>query len=262
MSDKIYEYVLLSLNVFLGFDGYLWKSEHVQHHEYTMHHTDCQINSDYSPVLIHHQDIYDKKMKYGTKLEKILLPYQHNIGLLLVILVGKINKFIGDFKKIKNKKVLLRKITLFLHYGFIIACFCNRCKNRSVINAIKFIFSTNFICGILHLQLLFSHFTTEHHNNDNKNDIAQQIKHSINYTSKPHGFWHYFHVSLAHQIEHHVDPKIASQHQHKITNDVKKLCDKYNLEYKSEDFISMLVNYRKCIKKISENYRYKNNIKI
>ena len=109
----------------------------------------------------------------------------------------------------------------------------------------------NFMCGILHLQLLFSHITTEHHNNPNKNDIKQQIIHSINYKCKPNGFWHWFHVSLAHQIEHHIDPKISSQHQHKITNDVIKLCNDYNIQYKSEGFIEILIKYRKILKEIT-----------
>ena len=157
-----------------------------------------------------------------------------------------------DYKKIKTDRVFLRKSLLILHLGYILYTSFLKYKTSGLIHALLHLFMTLFICGILHLQLLFSHITTEHHDNGNKNDIKQQISHSINYTSNPYSFWHWFHVSLAHQIEHHVDPKIASEHHHKITNDIKKLCKDHNIEYKSEDFIKMLLNYRNKLKRITE----------
>ncbi len=255
MNNKVYSYFLLMLNLFLGFDGYLWKSQHRQHHEYTMHQSDCQIASDYPPVFSHHQNIYNKKVREGNLFERVLLPYQHNIGLLLVVIFGKIRLSYIYFRQIDKDKIILRKAGILIHYLFIFLCFYMRYNKYNIINAIMFLFFNNFICGILHLQLLFSHLTTEHHDNKNKNDIRQQIQHTINYTVKPYGFWHYFHVSLAYQIEHHIDPKISVQYQHKITKDVIKLCIKHELKYKSEDFVQILINYRKRLKKVSDSYR-------
>ena len=258
MNDKLYNKLLLLLNICLGFDGILWKKEHKQHHEYTMHTSDIQHKLNYSPVFTHHQDYYNEKMKNGSYLEKLLLPKQHILAYLIVILLGKFNKLIVDYKKIKTYKVFLRKSLLIFHYYIIFHMCFKRYKKYNLTNSLLFIFVTIFICGILHIQLLFSHITTEHHDNGNKNDMQQQIKHTINYSCKPYSFWHWFHVSLAHQIEHHIDPKITSEHQHKITNDIKNLCKKYNIEYKSEDFIKMLIKYRNTLKKITENYT-KNN---
>ena len=254
MGETSYNYFLLTLNLFLGFDGILWKKEHRQHHEYTMHTSDCQISSDYPPVFTHHLNVFQKRLKDGTFLDKVLLPYQHNLSFLIVILVGKINKFRVDYKKIKNDKVYLRKFLLIFHYLFILWTSYIIYKVSGLIHVFFHIFMTNIICGILHLQLLFSHITTDHHDNRTKNDIRQQIIHSINYTSKPYGFWHWFHVSLAYQIEHHIDPKIASEHLHKITDDVIKLCKDHSITYKSEDFIDILIKYRKTLKYIARNH--------
>ena len=248
-SQKKYHYCLLLINMCLGFDGFLWKKQHTQHHEFTMHNSDCQISRDY-PVFSHHEDYVKKKIKYGSYLERKLFYNQHNIGLLFVVLFGKILLTKKYLSEIKDHDVILRKGFLLLHYLFIFLLSLKRYNKLGLYNSIQNIFMVNFICGILHIQLLFNHITTEHHNNQKKNDIKQQITNSVNYTCKPYGFWHWFHVSLGHQIEHHIDPKIASQHHHKMLNDVKNLCKKHDIEYKSDDFLAMVFKYRKLLRNV------------
>ena len=250
-SEDIYNKCLLLINLFLGIDGFLWKSEHRQHHEHTMHNSDCQIASDYPPLFTNNKDVYNKKIKYGNLLERILLKQQHNLGIFLVALVGKINISLLNLKNINDNDILLRKSAIFLHYIPIFLMCLNRLNKYGIRNSIEYMFMANFVYGILHIQLIFNHITEPHHNNSTKNDIRQQIISTRNYKCNPYGFWHWFHLpASAHQIEHHIDPKISSEHLHKITEDVQKLCKDHNIEYKSEDFLEILLKYRESLKKL------------
>jgi len=225
-----------------------WKTGHRQHHEFTMHRSDCQILENYPPVFCGYADAWGEYMDTSSGTScwvRALLRYQHILAYPIIIFAGKINKFILDFRLVEGENALLRRACLLLHYATIVSIAATKEQ------WFGFLFVVHLVAGLLHLQLLFSHITTEHHDNDTKNDKRQQILHSINYSAKPYGFWHYFHVSLAHQIEHHIDPKIASQHLHKITGDVKELCQKHELPYRSVPFCTLLWQYNITLKDIT-----------
>jgi fatty acid desaturase len=241
MSDAVHTCFLMTINLFLGFDGKLWEEEHRQHHEYTMHTSDCQHDEEYPPIFTHNSRVFRSRLKSGTILDRILLPHQHNLAFPIVVLAGKVGKTIRDLRRIHS---FSRRILIAFHYLFI----AWTSHKKSAPQAFLHVLMITIVCGFLHLQLLFNHITTGEHSNGTKNDIRQQIENTVNYKCRPLGFWHWFHVSLSHQIEHHIDPKVASEHQHKLTDDVKTLCANHDIEYKIEDFVDMLVNYRRRLK--------------
>ena len=66
-----------------------------------------------------------------------------------------------------------------------------------------------------------------------------QVVHTVNYKCR---FWleEWWHVSLAHQIEHHLTPKIPSEHHATIAPAVQRLCRDYGLPYRAEPFENLL----------------------
>ena len=91
------------------------------------------------------------------------------------------------------------------------------------------------VTGVVEPQFLFNHMQTETEPTGNKNDFEAQIKHTINYATV-HPVEEWLHVSLAHQIEHHFAPKVASEHHSTIEVDVREFCRHFGLPYQSVRF--------------------------
>ena len=239
-NESVYRKVLLMMNVCLGFDGELWKRDHRQHHEYTMHESDVQIKSDYLPVFSHHLEVVRNVLKNPEEsaVFKWIISNQHTAWLVVVLLFAKWNKLIIDFIEASeiSRDLVRRRCALLIHFAVMVYC------HARAASPLMFFLAFNFCTGMLHLQLLFNHLETEHHENGDVNDKAQQVVHSINYSSSCE-LERYFHCSLANQIEHHVDPKIPSERLAVIEQDVRILCAKHKLPYTEKNFFRMVWNY-------------------
>jgi len=69
---------------------------------------------------------------------------------------------------------------------------------------------------------------------ESENWVTQQIKESVNFGVNNNSmFWRIWFFGLNTQLEHHIFPGISHEHHYNISNDVKKVCKKHNIKYKS-----------------------------
>jgi len=98
------------------------------------------------------------------------------------------------------------------------------------------------LCGLVHLQIVLSHFAMETYNGlgytpkDGREFLVNQLATTMDVDCNPWLDW--FHGGLQHQVTHHLFPRLPRHRQREVLEKyVKPLCKKYNIKYHSYTFL-------------------------
>eukprot|EP00163_Fabomonas_tropica_P014815 TRINITY_DN2692_c0_g1_i2.p1 TRINITY_DN2692_c0_g1~~TRINITY_DN2692_c0_g1_i2.p1 ORF type:complete len:182 (+),score=37.45 TRINITY_DN2692_c0_g1_i2:1028-1573(+) len=91
--------------------------------------------------------------------------------------------------------------------------------------------------GILHIQLLISHYSkpfVEKENTHNKNFFAWQLTVNQNISNEWYTDW--FHGGLNFHLEHHLFPRLPRHHYREASMRIKDICKRHGLPYDTKPF--------------------------
>jgi len=240
--------------VIVGINGLWWKQDHNVHHALT---GVIDIPEKWMDPQLQ-EGVWAQNIKmfpfYNQKIHYILIKIQAYLFLPLNIFLGRFgimidSFFIGDYERARS---ILVFIPWIMHWTLIVYLF-------SFLPSWQRIFLTYFLAsslqGILHLQLLISHYSKimlYREEFDNESWFKYNIDNNLNINC---GKWFdWFHGGLNFHIEHHTFPTIPRHNYRKIAPYVQELCRKHNIQYDSFGWFEAVWNTVKHLSKISKEY--------
>lgn len=235
----------------------MWNEEHSMHHAITLRpQEDPQFN--YLPLFLISMKELDVP---GTRLDvftKFLVSIQHITFLPLVLLIGRFNFYLISAIFALKRSLLgptrfariggfadVCGMTLFWLWHCSLICCLEGWQAR-----LAFVLTSNWACGILHVQLLMSHLMTETFTAEEERAeqfFAFQMKTTRNIDVAWYDKW--FHGGLEYQIEHHLFPQLPRHNLEKVQPFVKEICDRHGITYRSQPcsqaFLDIMRDFRK-----------------
>jgi len=245
--------------VIFGVSPGMWQEEHSMHHAITRRpREDPQFN--YLPLwLISHKELEVP----GAKLDfftRVLVSVQHYTFLPLTVLVGRFNfhlvSVLWTLKAIvtarSGRQFLCRCVDLLgmvLYFTWYVAL---TSQLDAGVPRVIFVLTSNWVTGLLHVQLLLSHlcvecFTAEEERAEEF--FSFQLKTSRNINSSWYDHW--FHGGLDYQIEHHLFPQLPRHNLKKVKPFVMEICKQHGIPYRSDSFSSVLLEVLRDFRKVA-----------
>ena len=249
----------LNAGLLLGISVQMWLKEHSEHHSYTLRpHADPQFF--YFPIWL--QSLKEvplwktelpvspraRKLLWGGV--KLLTRVQHITFLPLIFLISRFN-FIGiswAFAiKGRHGRDLLAMGAHWLWYAALMTFAFSSTRER-------FIFWLVHYCavGVLHIQLLMSHLSTEQLTPPEERALGlfkAQLAATRNLSSQWYSHW--FHGGLEMQIEHHLFPQLPRHQLHAVAPRVRALAAKHGVEYLETGFWEALAYILRDLRSLS-----------
>ena len=212
-----------------GVSGDWWRSDHFTHHAVTNYV--CHERNFYDPQQ--REIIWAQNEKlfpfFTSALERFCIKLQHISFLPVCIVIGRIGIMIDSMKDERNPSQL---IAFALHLAWVgtLLSFLPTPKEMLI-----FYLLASFLQGILHIQLLISHYSKEfHYLNDTSvtdNWYRSQVVSNIDIITP---WWlDWFHGGLNFHLVHHLYPRMPRHNFRKATDHVRRVCREQNLHYDS-----------------------------
>lgn len=212
-----------------GVNGSWWRDDHFVHHALTT-------------CVDHKNDFYDPQMReviwaqneklwpfFRTKIELFCIKIQHVTFLPVCLLLGRIG-IMGD--SMKDERQPGEIIAFALHWLWISSLLSWMPSWREV-----FIFYgiAAILQGILHVQLLISHYSKKFHYLDDICSKTQWYRMQVesNIDIEAPWFMDWFHGGLNFHLVHHLYPRMPRYNYRKATDYVRQVCKEQGLEYDS-----------------------------
>jgi fatty acid desaturase len=263
------------LSLFMGFSMCWWKDNHNIHHIHS-NSVENDPNIQHMPILAVDEKIfkkpywhtYRKKIILMNKLSKFLISYQHYIFYPLVLL-GRFNIYIQQFKYLiyKSNNNIYRNIELCLISCFLLWVSYIVYIMPSYIMGIQWLLISHIIAGILHIQIILSHWSRDILTGDLFNSKTNewnimQLNTTMNIkTPKKYDF---IHIGLQFQIEHHLFPRLPRHNLRYARTLVKEVCEKHKIHYHELSFLDANIELWNSMKDTAykaRNYDLKKNEK-
>lgn len=230
-------------NVCFGVSGTWWREEHDLHHAV--------------PNSFDEKGIYDKQANEDIWCQnerilkffkcfhhKFFIKYQHYLFVPIILLFARHGIMLDCFK---DERRPWEVFGFLLHISWI----------YGILSLCKFPLLTYFVASLyqslLGFQLISNHYYNDWEPIEKVGELSfpeRQIQVNVNVSNSPYTDW--FYGGLQFHNEHHCFPKMPRYNLRLISNDVKKLMQYNNIEYKSESFLSILYNVIVHFKKVSE----------
>ena len=219
-------------NVCSGIAMRWWNSTHRVHHVVSNsieHDPDIQ----HLPLLACSNKIkpgYESSYhQTSAKWSPLLLRYQH-LYFFPLMTVARFNLYIQSF-------LLCIQESRFFEIGLLVMywiMFMSWLGTLSIWDQILFVWISHAVGGLLHVQILLSHYPMEVYHGIQHDWIHSQLSSTMNIKTSPH--WDWFHGGLQFQIEHHLFPNIPRNHLRTVSTFLQPFCKKYDLPYHSFSF--------------------------
>jgi fatty acid desaturase len=195
---------------------------------------------DYFPLFSRSSEHLASRIGDKPYSEGLVLRWQEVTWLPVLVMFGKHSLWLDNWHKLvpsEARHVVVRKVALLTHY--LLQYTVARRGSHSWGQIGTWFVAQSAVAGWIEPQFLFNHYQCGRDPVGNKNDKAAQVQRTVNYSCR---CWleQWLHVSLAYQIEHHLTPKIPSDHLATIAPDVQKLCATYGLPYRASPFEQLL----------------------
>ena len=210
-----------------GISGDWWRSDHFVHHSMT-NYVSPERNF-YDPQqreLIWAQN--EKLWPFFTsKLEQLCIKVQHISFLPVCIILGRFGIIIRSMKDERSPSQLIAFVLHMTWVGYLLSYL------PSTREMLIFYLIASFLQGILHIQLLISHYSKEfHYQRDvtvTQNWYQSQIASNIDITCP--WWFDWFHGGLNFHLVHHLYPRMPRNNFRRATEHVKRVCEEQNLHY-------------------------------
>jgi len=233
-------------NTFGGISLGWWKKSHNVHH-IVCNSIENDPDNQHLPVFAPDQEYFGQffssfHQKYFIFdiLSKKLVSYQHLL-FYPIMMVARFNlyfqsiRFLISKEKINHKTLEITTLCIFYCWYSSILAFCMGSWQERLL----YIAISHAIAGILHVQVILSHFAEEvyhdtPYNDENDEWFRLQLKTTLNIKCSAAMDW--VHGGLQFQIEHHLFPRLPRHNLRKVQTFVKTLCNKHNIEYNELTF--------------------------
>lgn len=222
-----------------------WRSTHNQHHSQTNSvENDCDIQ--HLPMLAASSRFlklegvfsnYHQRTFRLNAVSKWFIERQHWLFFPLMT-VARFNLYLQTFMYHLHKRdpeQLLEIVCLFLHYVGIYTL--KQTMSSSKIFIVWYL-TANCCAGVLHLQIILSHYTMNIYTATEKlateSFLIQQTSTTLDISST----WYnnFLHGGLNLQTTHHVFPRVCRDHLHVVKNMLETICRRNKIEYKTVSF--------------------------
>jgi fatty acid desaturase len=255
-----------------GIDAVAWRHNHQMHHGYTMADADPQIrNGNYFPLFSKNATAIAERIA-KKPVEGLLLRWQEVTWLPVLLLVEKHYLWMENWRDITklaargigDSDVCVRRLFLCGHYA-LLWLFMRRLRHSGggrrrrwpLGGYARWLVAYSVFSGIIGPQFLFNHVDTGREPHGMLNDKRAQILHTVNYACRlPFQMEEWLHVGLAHQIEHHLAPKVLPEWLPSISADVQELCRNHSLPYRSEGLEHLLWKHTRMLANVSHERRH------
>ena len=220
-----------------------WKDTHYVHHVVTNnpeHDPDIQhlpflaVSTKFFKSIF---STYHKRMLCFNQFSKALVKIQ-NYMYYIIMMFGRFNLYVQSILFLLFNK---RARFVFFELSAFIGFFAWYSMLVSYIPGIGkklfFIFFSNAITALLHVQITISHFAMS---TDERNEDEEFVKHQLRTTMDVSclSWLDWLHGGLQFQVIHHLFPRMSRHNLRAASLEVLKFCNKHNLEYKRYSFIS------------------------
>ena len=243
----------------LGLSIGWWKIDHNNHHVNT-NSIENDPNIQHLPLLATSTrilkgfyDRYHQKQVSIDSLTKQIISSQH-LFVYPLILLGRFNLY---FQQIMFMYTRYDKHNFWRTEmcGFSIFCIWYLSlafSQPNTIFAFYWILVSHITSGILHVQIVISHWAMEKYVSIPEDDwYLQQLKTTMNI--KTNEWLDFIHVGLQFQIEHHMYPRIPRHHLRIVRKMVKDICKRHDLHHLELTFFNANVCTWKNLKTIANS---------
>lgn len=210
-----------------GVSGSWWRQEHFVHHAFTA----CiDYDTDFfDPQMREAVWAQNKKLWpfYKSRLQYYCIKIQHITFLPICILVGRIGIMIDSMKGERRLRELLAFVLHWLWMG------CLLWRMESYREMLLFYSIAACLQGILHIQLLISHYSKEfHYLTDLSTSIDWYQMQVVSNIDIDTPYWlDWFHGGLNFHLVHHLYPRMPRYNYRRATYYVRELCAKHGMQY-------------------------------
>ncbi|XP_067945133.1 uncharacterized protein [Watersipora subatra] len=214
--------------VCFGISGGWWRKEHFIHHALTICVSPSKKFADpqmHEPVIwAQHEKLWPF---YQSRLAYCCIKIQHFTFIPLCVIAGRLAIIVASLARERD---LIEFTAFLLHCTWVTLLLSNfpSAKDMAIFYAIAAI-----IQGVLHIQLLISHYAKDYHDLEdvgmNLNWYQMQVESNIDIITPLWLDW--FHGGLNFHLVHHLYPRMPRHNFRKATEYVKQVCDEHGLIY-------------------------------
>jgi acyl-lipid Delta6-acetylenase / acyl-lipid (9-3)-desaturase len=225
--------------VCFGLNHEKWQREHTIHHLVNGRpFEDPQMNT--MPHLVYAERelalFEQRKARDFTDWERTKMGFQHIWLLPVLLLYGRINVVTGDVKRAWRARDKHFLSAYALHFGLWFALLAQG-HREPLYHAAVFIPVTLAVSGLIHLQLILSHVYAPRLVESEQREVGMTLQAISNQNISTTVLDDWLHGGLQHHIEHHLFPRLPRHSLAKARRDVRALCEKHGLPYRSTPFI-------------------------
>mmetsp|Transcript_27913 Transcript_27913/g.46280 ORF Transcript_27913/g.46280 Transcript_27913/m.46280 type:complete len:531 (+) Transcript_27913:93-1685(+) len=231
-----------------GISNAWWKVGHNSHHMLS-NSLEHDPNSQHLPLLCLNEKQQDGKYfssyyqwwcDANSKTSQALIPHQH-LFFWPLMMVARFNLYIQSTITLitSNERLQFRRLELSCQAMFVLWVVTLACQMKSWPESIAWILVSHAVAGLLHIQLVISHWTMHMYHGAAYNDASDtwfqlQLATTCNiYTPR---YLDYLHIGIQFQIEHHLFPTMPRHHLRAASKQVRALCLKYQVPYHCPTF--------------------------
>jgi len=234
-----------------GISGSWWRDEHFIHHALT---TCVDHDIGFADPQMMEAVVWAQNEKlwpfYQNRLSYFLIRIQHITFLPLCVFMGRLA--IIKASMVQERR-LIEWAAFGLHWVWI-------CVLLSYLPTWKHVFIfygiASTIQGVLHIQLLISHYAKDYHHVKNVskdvNWAQMQVESNIDIITPLWLDW--FHGGLNFHLVHHLYPRMPRHNYRKATEYVRKVCHEYNLHYDHCGWFEAVKRTLSQLKRMSEHF--------
>lgn len=239
--------------VFFGLDHDKWQHEHTAHHMINGRPFEDPQMSVMPHLLYAARELpmFEQRRRKVTNWELFKMGYQHIWMLPVLLLYGRINVVKGDLKRAirgKSRHYLSAYALHFALWALLIA----QHDGRPLYHVAAFILTTLVVSGIIHLQLILSHVYAPRLVEDEQRQAGMTLQAISNQNITTTFVDDWFHGGLQHHIEHHLFPRLPRHSLPKVRPEVKALCERHGLPYRSTPFLFAVRDLVRSLKREGE----------
>jgi delta8-fatty-acid desaturase len=232
----------------MGISTGWWKRSHNTHHvvcNSVEHDPDIQL----MPVVSVSKQLleapywssYHSRLFEMDAISRFFISYQHLVFFPLMA-VARFNLYAQSWIMLCSPQYYMyshRKLEVFALLFFASWVLGVALTMNSWTESVAWVLLSHGVAGILHIQIIISHWSMETYHGTGYNDESdewyrQQLKTTLDVDCP--AWMDLFHIGLQFQVEHHLYPHIPRHNLRIVKGLVKEICKKYDIEYNSMGF--------------------------
>jgi fatty acid desaturase len=249
-------------DVCFGISHEEWTRRHNIHHLITNRpFEDPQINN--MPNLVYSErelDLFERTRRKLTDGEKFRMATQHLWFLPVALFYGRFNIVRKNVKRAwrRGDRYYLSGLTihLALWMSFLVQ------GGFSPVFSFWFLTAGLATAGLIHIQLLLSHIYAPRLMADEQHQVGMKLQALSNQNVSTTFLDDWFHGGLQHHIEHHLFPRLPRHNLAKARADVRTLCEKHEIPYKSDPFLVCVVDMLRGLRRANAPLREERRLRL